>query len=411
MLQQISVYELSEKIIQAHIDFGYSKDSLYRYKRILMEFKEFTGDISFSPDLPASFLTKIFNEQEDGINLKKGTGSKKHLYYVRSMRHLEDYFYFGTLFEVKKNVPAIEWPDSFKSNLDIFYKHYLASGISERMYRRSQYQLKNFVLYLLRINISKFEDVRYEHISTYISSLVGYAPKTLSTEISCLRVFFRYAYLNEFIQIPLHEMLPRTCGIYRTKVPTVWTKDELTQIKNSIDLGNPSGKRDYAIILLIASTGLRSIDVIKMQLSDINWEQKTIHILQSKTKNELILPLADEVGWALIDYIKNARPIVNSETLFLQLSAPFTPLASSSALYSMFTRRIAHAGIQVKNRDRTGMHSLRHSLANTLLQNNVEINTIANILGHSSPDVTLNYLRSSMELLSKCPLEVTSYFE
>ena len=95
----------------------------------------------------------------------------------------------------------------------------------------------------------------------------------------------------------------------------------------------------------------------------------------------------------------------------LQLCAPFTPLASSSALYSMFTRRIAQAGISVEKRDRIGMHSLRHSLANTLLQNNVEINTIADILGNSSTDVTINYLRSSMELLSKCPLEVTSYFE
>ena len=411
MLQQISVYELSEKIIQAHIDFGYSKDSLYRYKRIIMEIKQFTGDIHFSPELPGHFLTEIFNKQGEGLNLKKGIGSKKHLYYVRTMRHLEDYFYFGTLFQIKKEVPDIKWPDNYKGLLDIFYKDYLAGGISARMYRRSQYQLKNFVLFLLRNNISKFEEVRYEHISTYIASLVGYAPKTLSTELSCLRVFFRYAYLNEFIQIPLHEMLPRTCGVYRTKVPTVWTNDELKKIKNSIDLGNPSGKRDYAIILLIASTGLRSVDVIKMKLSDIDWEEKTIHILQSKTKNELMLPLADEVGWALIDYIKNARPVVSDETLFLQLCAPFTPLASSSALYSMFTRRIAQAGIPVEKRDRIGMHSLRHSLANTLLQNNVEINTIADILGHSSPDVTLNYLRSSMELLSKCPLEVTSYFE
>ncbi len=411
MLQQISVYELSEKIIQAHIHFGYSKDSLYRYKRILMEFKEFTGDIIFSPDLPSSFLTDIFKEESKGINLKKGEGSKKHLYYVRTMRHLEDYFYFGTLFQTKKKIPDIQWPEGFNSHLIAFYSNYLSCGVSERLYRRSQYQLKNFVLYLLRNDIYKFEDVKYEHISTYIASLVGYAPKTLSTEISCLRVFFRYAYLNEFIQLPLHEMLPRTCGIYRTKVPTVWTSDELTCIKNSIDLGNPSGKRDYAIILLIASTGLRSIDIIEMQLSDIDWEQKTICILQSKTKQELRLPLADEVGWALIDYIQNARPIVSDRTLFLQLNAPFAPLASSSALYSMFTRRIAQAGIPVENRDRIGMHSLRHSLANKLLQSNVEINIIADILGHSSPDVTLNYLRSSMELLSKCPLEVTSYYE
>ena len=80
MLQQISVYELSEKIIQAHIDFGYSKDSLYRYKRILMEFKEFAGDIHFSPDLPSRFLTMILYEQGHGITLKEGIGSKHHWY-------------------------------------------------------------------------------------------------------------------------------------------------------------------------------------------------------------------------------------------------------------------------------------------------------------------------------------------
>jgi len=113
------------------------------------------------------------------------------------------------------------------------------------------------------------------------------------------------------------------------------------------------------------------------------------------------------VGWAIISYLKDARPETASPYLFVRLNFPFVPFVSSpQALYRIITGYIGKAGIKTEGRSKIGIHSLRHSVANTLLNHNVGITTIADILGHSSPETTLHYLRSSIEALSRCPLEV-----
>lgn len=127
-------------------------------------------------------------------------------------------------------------------------------------------------------------------------------------KVSCLRGLLRFLYLEGYVSIPLADALPKIQNVYRTTVPTVWKLEELQKIKQSIDIGNPTGKRDYAIIMLVASTGLCGGDIISLRLSDINWDKKEISITQSKTSSPLILPLMDDAGWAIIEYIRNGRP-------------------------------------------------------------------------------------------------------
>ena len=213
-------------------------------------------------------------------------------------------------------------------------------------------------------------------------------------------------YLNEFVNIPLANGLPKVHGAARTTVPTVWTQEDIEKIKSVIDVGNPAGKRDYAIILLAAKTGLRSGDIINLKLSDIDWNKNEIILLQGKTRESLRLPLMDNVGWALIDYIKNGRPITEYKNIFVSHQAPFKPIANSSIFYRMITGYISKARLPVEHKTRIGMHSLRHSLASELLQNNVELNIIADILGHSDPETTRYYLSVNLKALRQCPLKV-----
>ena len=95
----------------------------------------------------------------------------------------------------------------------------------------------------------------------------------------------------------------------RTKLPTVWSEEQIEQLINSIDITTPIGKRDYAIILLGARLGLRIGDILSLTFNDIDWGKKLITVTQNKTREPLSLPLPDDAGWAIIDYLKTGGPL------------------------------------------------------------------------------------------------------
>jgi integrase len=211
--------------------------------------------------------------------------------------------------------------------------------------------------------------------------------------------------LEGIIETPLADVLPKVFSS-RTTLPTVWTSEEIQKILNAVDRGNPTGKRNYAMILLVARLGLRIGDVKNLRLSDIDWQKNCIRVLQSKTEIPLTLPLLNDVGWAVIDYLKDGRPITEADNVFVRHNPPFISFASTSSLHGMISGIISKAGIPAGKKPRIGMHSLRHSLASGLLQNNVEVNVISEILGHSSPESVRHYVRVDLPALRKCALNV-----
>jgi len=375
---------------------------MYRYRKAMRDFKDFTGDVIFSPHLSAAFLKRVLG---DGFS-QKGANSKLHMYYIRTVRSLEDYYLFGTFLRRHDEMVPMTWPESFRRPLAVYFPTVDNRGVSIESQRLMGLIIRDLILYLYRHDVYSFEEMTNSHVSGFIASQVGYKPKTMSGRISYLRGLFRFLYLEGYVSIPLAEALPKVQSVFRTTVPTVWKPEELQKVKESVDLGNPNGKRDYAIIMLIASTGLRSGDVINLKLSDINWERKEISVVQNKTTGPLLLPLMDSAGWALIDYIKHARPESQYNNVFLKHLSPFEPFQSVSSFYTLLTKYVAKAGVEPGGKSKAGMHSLRHTLACELLQNEVDINTIADILGHADPESTRNYLRVNISALSRCTLEV-----
>ncbi len=164
------------------------------------------------------------------------------------------------------------------------------------------------------------------------------------------------------------------------------------------------GKRDYAILLLITRLGLRSGDVCNLQYENIDWEQNKISLTQHKTGRPLTLPLLEDVGLALIDYLKFARPKCDSQFIFIRHRAPLGPFVSKS-VYMLVARYIGKAGLLTPSK-KHGPHALRHSLASRLLEENVPLPVISEILGHANTETTATYLSISVEQLRRCALEV-----
>ena len=172
-----------------------------------------------------------------------------------------------------------------------------------------------------------------------------------------------------------------------------------------IDTDSEMGKRDRAIILLAATTGLRAGDLIRIKLTDIDWRKGEIRLLQRKTGRVSYTPLVKEAGEALQDYILNARPRSESPEVFLRLIAPRTGLADAVSIGCMFQQYQRKAGIYRHAFDGKGFHGLRRRLAKKLLVTGTPLTTITQILGHDDPKSARQYLSLDTRNLKECALD------
>jgi len=210
-------------------------------------------------------------------------------------------------------------------------------------------------------------------------------------------------YEEHILQHDLSTVLQHFHKIRREKLPSVYTANEVSQIETSIERSNPTGKRNYAMILLSTRLGLRASDIAYLTFGNIDWENSIIKLSQFKTGREIELPLLADVGDAIIDYIKYGRRRSLSSRIFLKACAPFTPVENGSVA-SAIGRIIPSSGVNTIGR-RHGAHAMRHSLASRFLENQEPIPVISEALGHQSSDTTMSYIRIDIESLRKCALD------
>jgi integrase len=179
----------------------------------------------------------------------------------------------------------------------------------------------------------------------------------------------------------------------------------VAKILEAVDRGNPCGKRDYAIILLITRLGLRGIDVKRLRFADLDWPGNRLSVVQAKTGHRVQLPLLKDVGWAIIDYIRHGRPPSECPQVFLRHTAPIGPFSDQDHLHQILVKHARAAHVPLGENRRHGMHSLRHTLATRLLEHGTPIEQISDILGHQTVTATGAYLKSSLRLLAQCALD------
>ena len=192
--------------------------------------------------------------------------------------------------------------------------------------------------------------------------------------------------------------------VHSRKMPSVYTKEEVEAVIASIDRTHPQGKRDYAMVLLAARYGLRISDIIGLRFCNLDWEGNRISLVQQKTGKRVTLPLSEEVGSAIIEYIRHGRPQTDLPYVFIKARAPYGELRASG-LGANLGDWMRAAGIDSTGR-KHGPHALRHSLATNLLGVNQPIPVISEILGHVTTESTTVYTRVSVDMLRQCALDV-----
>jgi integrase len=207
-----------------------------------------------------------------------------------------------------------------------------------------------------------------------------------------LRSFLRFASGAGLIDAAVLDTVRTVKSRKHTRIPSVWDAADVTKILDAVDRGNPCGKRDYAIIVLVTRLGLRGIDVKRLEFSDFDWPGNRVSISQAKTGRRVWLPLLKDVGWAVIDYIQSARPASDCRQVFIRHTAPIGPFSDQDHLHQILLKHARVAHVPVGEKRRHGMHSLRHTLATRLMEDGTRVEQIADILGHQSVGSTGVYL-------------------
>ena len=164
------------------------------------------------------------------------------------------------------------------------------------------------------------------------------------------------------------------------------------------------GLRDFAMLTLLATYGLRAGEIVHLRLDDVDWRGERLFIRHTKTGKETVLPLLAPAGEALLAYLRQARPQTSARELFLRIKAPCQPFRDGSSLHTLVTRRLQQAGIAPHGKH--GPHAFRHARALSLLRADVPLKTIGDILGHQAPQSTTAYLRLAIDDLRTVALDV-----
>jgi len=190
----------------------------------------------------------------------------------------------------------------------------------------------------------------------------------------------------------------------------VWKQEDIGRLLNVIDRNNPMGKRNYALLLLVIRLGLRAGDIRNLKLTDLNWTRKTLSIVMQKTKQPLELPILADIGWALIDYLKNGRPQQTaSNNVFIRHKAPYDGFGDFYSFWKTVGSYMNKAEFDTKSQ-RHGLHSLRSTLACVMLKKGTPLPVISEVLGHQSIQTTSIYLKVDMEGLRNCIIDPEEVF-
>jgi integrase/recombinase XerD len=228
---------------------------------------------------------------------------------------------------------------------------------------------------------------------------------SVAVVIGSLRSVLRYLHESGQVPVDLSAAIhgPRLYAL--DGIPSALRAEDVTKMLRSARAKrSPLGRRDYAILTLLATYGLRAGELVALRLEDIDWRNELIRIRHTKTKTRSELPLLRKPAEAILAYLRHGRPQTERREVFLRTLAPYHPLSGPSPLYKIIARNLVDAhSIPPGKR---GPHALRHARAASLLRGAVPLKTIGDVLGHRSPSSTMVYLKWATRELRSVALDL-----
>ncbi|MFC1708000.1 site-specific integrase [Planctomycetota bacterium] len=269
-------------------------------------------------------------------------------------------------------------------------------GLSEKTIRERLRYTRNFLR--ARFGTAPVEPAALSAIDVlrFIGDVAGrWKPATTKCAASSLRSFLRFLVLKGLVGEGLVSAVPTVPVRRLTDLPTSLSDEELKRLLDSFDRSTPTGLRDYAMAMCMARLGLRADDVSHLSLDEIDWRAGVIRFPSKKTRRTSLLPLTQEVGQAIVAYLRRRPADGTTRSVFVRHRKPLGGRISGKTIGSAIRSGLKRAGVQ------TSPHALRHTAATQMLQKGATLKEIADVLRHRSIDTTAIYAKVDVQKLAE----------
>lgn len=399
--QPKSIEEISANLLEFLSDKGYSQASISLYEKMIERIQGYlkeNGYKKFSSVECQAFIVSVI-----GTGYYEALSNDKK-YLIRCANMMLEHQLTGRI-PYRYTKPQKSLTGEIGEEINKYLNLRLSKGYSQNTVDDNRIYLARFHNYLDSNGITVFKDLAQKDILNFITNLSFYSKATLHCSLCALRGFLKYINECNITEVDLSYLVPKDNYKKEAKLPSVYSKDEITAMLNAVDRGSPKGKRDYAMLLLATKLGLRASDICGLKFDSFLWERDLITLTQEKTHKRIELPLLSDVGNAVIDYLKYSRPKSDESYVFLSLGC-IPERLQEPTLHSIVSKYMRLAKIPNIEHRKHGPHALRHSLAGQLLEMHTPLPVISEVLGHSNTETTKAYIRINMSALRQCALEV-----
>ena len=294
--------EVTDK--QLH-EMNYSQAVIYSYRRCwreLIEYAEERNVTYYSVELGEKYLLEkrgidIYADKKT-LNLPRWKINP----FMRAINVLTDMQNIGVIRKIY-HVDRIKLPENYSNIAEQFCSKCRQRYNSERTIIAKDFAVKRFLNHLIQTNILSIDSITSKDITSYLKTTISWSQRTVALAICNLKQFLSFLYEEKYIKTDISLWIPTANHGRAATLPNIWTQDDIERLLSSVDRANPIGKRDYAILLLVARLGLRDSDVQNLTFSNILWKECRISLVQTKTKRALDLPITEEIGNAIISSV------------------------------------------------------------------------------------------------------------
>ena len=369
------------------------------FNQIIRRYQE-NEDWQFCPDIMDELMLKAEEQYEQGILSRQARNWR-----IRGIRILTEIYETGSFrWKIYNSQTTVEFPDVFVQEGEGFLS---SMSVSQKRLRNARSLTIRFCVFVSNSGINRLEDITSDILRAFLAEMHITRPASMDEVVSLLKKFFQYLEKNGTI-IERHWQLLSSPRSRNHKVKPAMKHEELALILNQIDRKDICGKRDYAILILAVTTGLRAGDIVSMELSNISWKEQEIHLAQGKTGKRLVIPLQPSARDALADYILNGRPQTESRRIFLRNTVPYAPLQDGVSISCIFRKYLKLAGITHLCNDGKTFHGIRRAVGTYMVSGGVPVTTVSQVLGHQSVRATRQYISLDLQGLRKCALPMSS---
>lgn len=405
-LKAVPVGELIDATRIELVRVGYtelSRTAIERTWNQLEEYAHFGRIESFSREVARAFLDDRYQIDLDTTSTLSASDADR----LRSINLLLD-FQKNQAVSIRRKRRQYRFAPQFEHPFGAFMHHRQELGFSHRTLESDIIYLERFSAYLDGRGVRRLADVDNMLVLDFLRfSAAKYSKATVYCTSCLIRVLLRFLYEKNLTTTNLAIAIPKLRYDKQAKAPSTYTPEEIQRLLEAVDRGNPKGKRDYAILMIASRLGLRAGDICGLTFNNFRWDTNTIEFPQQKTGVPITLPLLNDVGEAMIDYLRHGRPSVETDVIFLRLHAPVSALKAPT-IHSIVTQYMNKARIDIPKGKKHGPHALRHSLAGAMLRHHTPLPVIADVLGHSDTTTASTYLKIDVPQLRALALEVPS---